>query len=133
MIYKLTEEEVQEYQKAIEECEEIRRKALAISDSHGLALIGSHISLMKTKLQSSYSESTPLYEVQSMIEKEVDSIHEKALGIQRELCRIYKKTEMISECECCPLYYGNDGNEDKCFNALKQHLLCQYLTTQFYV
>ena len=130
MIYKLTEEEVQEYQKAIEECEEIRRKALAISDSHDLALIGSHISLMKTKLQSSYSESTPLYEVQSMIKKEIKPIHDKAVNISKELCRIYKNSESDYDCSSCPLFSDGYGcNEDE----LKKYLVFQYLTTEFHV
>ena len=132
MIYKLTTQELQIHQKAIKECEEMRRKASAISDTHDLVLMDKQISLMKRKFQRSYSESTPLWEVQSMIEKEFASIHEKALGIQREFCRIYKKSETISECESCP-FYSDKGDEDKCFYELKKNLVYQYLNTEFYV
>lgn len=132
MIYKLTTEESKGLKIAIEECEKIRRNDLDKSDAHDLALMGNHISQLKKRLQISYSESTPLFEVRSMIEKEFASIHEKALGIQREFCRIYKNSETNYECESCP-FYSDKGDEDKCFYELKKNLVYQYLNTEFHV
>ena len=134
MIYKTTDDRINELRETIKGVEASRQELLN-NNSRDAIWAGVHISALKETLESSYTESTPLWEVQGLIEKETDTIHEKALAIQRELCRIYKVEECFQvKCYGCPLcIVDSNGNDDECFKALKQHLVCQYLTTQFHV
>lgn len=132
MIHKTTDDGIILLKENLKKSEKLQKTIL---DSRDLALHGIHISCVKNKLDSSYTESTPLWEVQSMINKEIEPLHDKALSITKELCRIYREVEFRNiECHDCPLsIIGGDGYDDKCFSALKRHLVCQYLTTQFHV
>lgn len=131
MIQKTTDDKINAVRKLLEEQEKLQKTL----DSHDAALIGANITSCKNELDSSYTESTPLDKVQSMINKEIEPLHDKALSITKELCRIYREVEFRNiECYDCPLsIIGGDGDDDKCFKVLKQHLVCQYLTTQFHV
>lgn len=131
MIRKTTEDKIKELRECIERTEGFKQ-GLSARDA---ALIGIKVSQMKEELKSLYTESTPLWEVQSMVNKEIEPLHDKALAIQRELCRIYKEEECLQvKCYGCPLcIVDSNGNDDECFKALKQHLVCQYLTTKFHV
>lgn len=125
MIQKTTDDKINELRKLLKE----REKFLKTLDSRDAARMGIHISSCEKELDFSYTETTPLDKVQSMINKEIEPLHDKALAITTELCRIYH-----INCYGCPLsIIGSDGNNNKCLNALKQHLVCQYLTTQFHV
>lgn len=134
MIHKTTDDRINELRETIKRKERLRQELLNNNPREAL-LTGIQISHLKEELESSYTESTPLWEVQDLIRKKTDTIHEKALAIQRELCRIYKEEECLHiKCYGCPLcIVDSNGNDDKCFEALKQHLVCQYLTTQFHV
>lgn len=131
MIHKTTDDKIKELRECIKRNEDYKQKLLDIGNPRDASLVGIRVSQMKEELKNSYTEQTPLWEVQGLIKKETDTIHDKALAIQRELCRIYR----IEECRySCPLrIVGSNGNDDECFKALKQHLVCQYLTTQFHV
>jgi len=131
MIYKTTNEKINELQETIKSSVALKQELLNDNNSRDAIWTDIHISNLKEKLESSYTESTPIWEVQGLIENETDTIHEKALAIQRELCRIYRIEECCYNCPLCIV--GGNGNDDKCFKALKQHLVCQYLTTQFHV
>lgn len=134
MIYKTTDNRINELREAIKMTEASRQELLN-NNSKDAILADVHISALKEELESSYTESTPLWEVQSMVNKEIEPLHDKALAIQRELCRIYKEEECLHvKCYGCPLcIVDSNGNDDECFEALKQHLICQYLTTKFHV
>lgn len=134
MIHKTTDDRIKELRESIERTEDYKKRFLDTNNPREAALIGIKVAQLKEELKCSYTESTPLWEVQDLIEKELDTIHDKALAIQRELCRIYKAQECFHECYGCPLcIVDSNGNDDKCFEALKQHLVCQYLTTKFHV
>lgn len=135
MIHKSTEDKIKELGKCIEQTEDYKQRLLDTDNPRDAALIGIKVSQMREELKGSYTEQTPLWEVQGLIEKETDTIHDKALAIQRELCRIYRIEEYFQvKCYGCPLcIVDSNGNDDECFKALKQHLVCQYLTTQFHV
>ena len=134
MIHKTTDDRINELRETIKMTEASRQELLN-NNSRDAFLYDVHISSLKEELESLYTESTPLWKVQGLIEKKTDTIHEKALAIQRELCRIYKVEEYFHvQCYGCPLCIVDiNGNDDKCFKALKQHLVCQYLTTKFHV
>lgn len=135
MIHKTTDDRIKELRESIERTEDYKKRFLDTNNPREAALIGIKVAQLKEELKCSYTESTPLWEVQYLIRKKTDTIHEKALAIQRELCRIYKEEECLNiKCYGCPLsIIGGDGDDDKCFSALKRHLVCQYLTTQFHV
>ena len=134
MIHKTTDDKIKELGKCIEQTEGYKQRLLDTNNSREATLIGIKVSQLKEELKGSYTESTPLWEVQSMVNKEIEPLHDKALAIQRELCRIYKEEECLHvKCYGCPLcIVDSNGNDDECFEALKQHLVCQYLTTQFH-
>lgn len=135
MIHKTTDDRINELRETIKREERLRQELLNNNNPREALLTGIQISHLKEELESSYTESTPLWEVQGLIEKKIDTIHDKALAIQRELCRIYKEEECLHiKCYGCPLcIIDSNGNGDECFEALKQHLICQYLTTKFHV
>lgn len=135
MIHKSTEDKIKELRKCIERTEDYKQRLLDTDNTREAALISIKVSQLKEELKGSYTEQTPLWKVQDLIEKETDTIHDKALAIQRELCRIYKvKRNSHVEYYGCPLcIVDSNCNDDKCFKALKRHLVCQYLTTEFHV
>lgn len=135
MIHKTTDDKIKELGKCIEQTVGYKQRFLDTNNTREATLIGIKVSQLKEELKGSYTESTPLFEVQSMINKEIEPLHDKALSITKELCRIYREVEFRNiECNDCPLYIINsNGNDDECFKTVKRHLVCQYLTTKFHV
>lgn len=135
MIHKTTDDKIKELGKCIEQTEGYKQRFLDTNNPREATLIGIKVAQLKEELKGSYTESTQLFEVQSMIRKEIEPLNDKALSITKELCRIYREVGFRNtECYDCPLsIIGNDGDDDKCFSALKRHLICQYLTTEFHV